>query len=292
MSQTAADPFVAPIPRGTRILQATLRVGVAVQCFGLAISVLVLRGESPLVTWCVRHAELNPAGGLLVDRRLAMAVAIAGCFSLLRPAWFVLVPLGIFQLLQGGFAALLAESGTGLLIFCEQACRVALPFGLLLIDFWPPAMRPSLALNRLAVLLLRLATIVAAVSWGIHALIQYQRGGDLVVWLQLTCSKLLQRDVEASTAQAGLAVLGAICIAGGLCLALSRNRLVAGGLSGWGFLHAFSQVIAAGGAGAGLALAGFGDGVAPLVVLLFWMLTIKEHGPTYLTEPSPAPSRR
>lgn len=280
------NPFETPSPRGIRVVQATLRVVVAIQCFGYATQLLHLEETTPLLSLLQQGYEIAPEQFSGLSRYVAYALIVGGAVTLLRPMWFILIPLIVWQAGNAISPAIIDPSFLDILYPAIQSAGSVVPLSLLLIDFWPPRMNPSLTFCLSAVGLLRLATIATFVSHGVAVFYTFQNGGSDVEIVELCATKLFQHELAAEQAQYILAIVGITEIALAMSLLSSRNRLVAFLMVAWGILIASSHTIAFGKTGYHHTLTNFAMGGAPLAVLLFWIKAYQEQKPVILPEVS------
>jgi len=284
MSEPEHNPFETPIPRGTRLIQATLRVVVAVQCWGMAAARLHRGKATPVTEFLAPAYELSAEQIPMVEDLAGYFMVLAGIVILIRPNTLILVPVIIWQAMVAICAMMLGHGTIPELEPAEQAVRYVAPIALLLIDFWPPRIKPNLTLCRSAIGLLRLATVCTFASHGAVCLFQFQNGGSFVELLTLSLHKVTQYDIDPYRAKQCIALIGAVDIAVAVSLLTSRNRAIVLWMVLWGFLTAFSRILAYGTEGYDMALIRAANGGAPLAVLIFWMYAVKEHKPSFVPE--------
>lgn len=286
---TPGNPFQTPPPKGIRLLQGTLRVIVAVQCWGLAAGRLHHRRITPLSELLDEAYQIGPQALGRVEDAVALALVVCGLITLLRPMTLVLIPVILWQITLAVTAVIAGEGTLPALEPALQAVRIVVPLTLLTIDFWPPRISPTLLVTLTSMTLLRLAMALTFVGHGVIALVQFRQGGDWVELLILTVREGVHREISPEVARVLLAAMGAMNVALSLALLSSRNRAIALWMACWGFLTAFSHTVAYGIDGYDLTLLHIADGGAPLTVLLFWLTAVREQKPVLLPEPRSAP---
>ena len=286
---SSENPFESPSPRGTRLVQATLRVIVAIQCWGYAAFRLHHRGDYALTEVFGSSYELSTEHLNQFNDYTAYFLVGCGLLTLFRPTWLLLLPLTIWQV---GMAAAPVLSGHGAvpeLVPVEHATRYIAPLALLLVDLWPPRVKPSLAFCLTAIGFLRMATTATFIGHGLMALYQAQQGGNFIELITLSMNNVFNFEVSESLARSSLGVIGALDIAVGISLISSRNRMIAFWMVLWGLATAASRTFAYGIDGYDQTLIRVANSGAPLTVLMFWILAIREVKPTILPEKSAKP---
>lgn len=279
-----ANPFETPSPRGIRLVQATLRVGCAVQCFGLAAGQLHWHRPWPL------FEALGPVYGLATDQLAhaqqitAYGLLACGLLTLLRPCWLVLLPVLILQCANALGPAISAESWWPWALTARWSAACVVPAALLLVDLWPPRVKPTLVLALSAISLLRLGTVATFAIEGARSLLQYQSGGDFAGYLSQAVQRSFRWEMPAEMSRNLVGAAGAASCALALCLLVGRSRGVAVLCVLWGTALASIHTLALGPAGYDLTLTRAGDAAAPLAILLFWLLAVRESGPEYLPQ--------
>lgn len=286
MSDSSRDnPFETPSPRGIRLVQATLRVVVAIQCWGYAACALHLAQPFPVLE-LLQQAYDVPEEQIAQWTEYGSYYLIAcGAVSLFRPTWLLLLPLLAWQAGMTTAAVVLGEGRSVILEPALQATRFMVPLTLLLVDFYPPRVKPTLPFCLGSVGLLRLATSAALCGHGLLVLRQFQLGGELVEQITLVGSQLFQVALEPAEVQRSLSVIGIIEIAMGINLLIARNRLVLAGIVFWQLCSVSGDTFAYGLQGYDQTLIRIADVGAPLAVLTFWLTAIREQKPVILPEP-------
>jgi hypothetical protein len=272
------SPFDDPVPRGLNVVLATLRIVVALQCWGLAANWLHAGDDSGFIEFLTRHDRFTQPMVEQALTRTSWGIAACGALTLVRPCWPVLLPVvGWF-----GFAAFVAAVTRHPLEPAEQAARIMTPLTLLLLDFWPPRPKFSIGLAAVAIFLLRLGAAAAFIGHGLAALQQARDGGNFVELITGSLENVLHRTVTTAQAQQALGVIGGLDIGLGVGLLLTRSRTIALSMAFCGTLAAASWVLAYGPDAWRLVLLRAADGGAPFALFLYWFLALKELPPITL----------
>lgn len=278
------NPFETPVPKGTRTVQSVLRVIVAIQCFGMAAAILHQGRSSAFVEFLAPAYYLNETDAEMLEKCAAVGLAVCGGLTLFRPISLLLAAITIWQ---GGEAisALMLNHGTiPELEPAEQAVRFMAPVGLLLIDFWPPKIKPTLAFCMASIGLLRLAAVATFAAHGMVAIFQYRHGGNFVELITLSSKNVLHYELDPTWARRSLAVIGAMDVALAFSLFTSRCRPVVFWMALWGFATAASRTLAYRADGYDMTLVRIANGGVPFVIFLFWMTAVQEQKPKVLPE--------
>lgn len=286
------NPFETPRPRGTTTLQGMLRVIVCIQCLGLAAGRLHQGRFTPLSAMFAQGKDWTKDQVVQFENGSGIAMAALGVGILFQPSWITLIPVLFLQTGIAVATVVMEQGSRPLLEALEMAVRIGAPMALLLVDFWPPRIRPNLLLCLSATAILRLATVVTFMSRGLDCLIQFRDGGRNVELLLLGLKNGLQRDLDPGLAQLTLAGLGAMEIAAAFVLLNTRSRPMGFALAAWGFLSAMSLTVAYGTNGYDLTLIHLADGGVPLALTLFWSLAYQERDAVILADPRDLPPRR
>jgi hypothetical protein len=271
-----ASPYDDPVPRGFPVVVATLRIVVALQCWGAAAARLHAGEDFHLVEFLTTTAGLSQAWADTWLDRAAWGLAACGLLSLVRPCWPVLLPVTAW------FAFV---SSTGTLVTnqwvepAEQAARFLTPLTLLLLDFWPPRLKFSLGRAVVAFFLLRLGAAATFIGHGLEALHQSRVGGSFVELITGSFQNVLQVAVTVDQAQSALGVIGGVDIGLGLGLLLVRSRSFALYMAFWGVLTAVSRALAYGPDAYHMVLIRAASGGAAFALFLYWLLAIREQPP-------------
>jgi hypothetical protein len=278
------NPFETPIPRGVRLVQATLRVVVAVQCWGMAAARLHLKHDTTVGRFLAAIYEIPQVRVDVLEDYAAYALIAAGLVTLVRPCWPVLLPVSGWFLATTA-AGLWEEMTTATMLdAATHTVRIAVPIALILIDFWPPSLRPTLSFCRTTILLLQLATAVTFVAYGLIAMQQFRNGGPLVDTIVLAVQKVWQRTLAPASVQQTLAIIGAVDVGAAFVMLTSRSRTCALWLATWGLATASLYFLAQGVTGYHESLIRVADGGAPLAVLLFWLRAVREQQPQFVPD--------
>lgn len=273
----APSPYDDPVPHGWRLVRASLRVSVALMCWGLAAQGLSDSAESSAV------AVLLSRGWVPEDRAAeclqwaSYAMIACGIFTLMRPCWFVLVPVVAWTGAGAAAAAMLDNDPVRTL---DQSVLVIAPFSLLLIDFWPPPLKFSLGRTRFSLGLLR--TAAAASLFAQAALFVREIGGTAAFAGSLEAAIHQFKPIELAEPRMSqlLAGLAAVNVAFGLVLLTARQRDVVFFSVLWSIALAAIPVVANGMAGVPLMMTDVPRAGSALAICLFWMLAVKEQQPT------------
>lgn len=285
------NPFESPRPRGVRMLQGALRVVVALQCFGMAAARLHLRHDDAFAQLIAPLAQLPADQISTVSDFLAYSLILCGVITLLRPVSLILIALAAYisvTILAPVFAADPEASLT--LLQAGQLTRPASVLALMLVDFWPPRMKPSLVMCLASTALLKLATAISFIAWGYLAIEESRTGGELLDIFRQAIFQLTQRKLPMEGASQTLGVCGGVVI--GLALAImsarSKGVLIASILAGG--LIAMIPTFAHGPTGYALTLVQLSLPGAPLSILIFTINCIREQPLKYLPEKRKASS--
>jgi len=278
------NPFETPVPKGTRTIQGVLRVIVAIQCFGMAAAILHQGRSSAFVEFLAPAYNLSEADAEIVKKGAAIGLAVCGGLTLFRPISLLLAAITIWQAGEAVSALMLNHGTIPELEPAEQAVRFIAPLGLLLIDFWPPKIRPTLAFCLASIGLMRLAAVATFAAHGMVAIFQYRHGGNFVELITQSAQNALHYDLDPTWARRSLAVIGAMDVAVAFSLLTSRCRPVVFWMALWGFATAFSRILAYGVDGYDMTLIRIANGGVPFAIFLFWMTAVQEQKPSILPE--------
>ncbi|MBT5019940.1 hypothetical protein N9153_01660 [Planctomicrobium sp.] len=278
------NPFETPSPKGIRVVQATLRVIVAIQCWGYAASYLHHHNSYAFLEVIQQGYDI-PAGQFAqMEKNVAYLLVGSGFITLFRPMWLLLIPLIVWQSGSAVSGLIADQSLPSILQPFIEAVRWVVPSALLLVDFWPPRVKPTLAFCLSAVGLVRLATATTFLAHGIGFLYQSQNGGEAVEVVTLCAQNLFERILLPNQVQLALAAAGIVEIVFAVSLISSRNRMVAFLMTLWGIMIAASETFAFTFNGYHRTLMQFAMAGAPFGVLLFWMKAYREQKPIILPE--------
>jgi len=285
-TSTSADtnPFEAPQPRDIRLTQVILRVVVAMQCFGMAAAHLHHQQPDLFCELILKSRDLPADQISNIADIAAYLLAACGVFTLLRPATLVLLPLIVYQ---AGTAIVPALQGDGLYSRCEpalQATQIAVPLALMLVDFWPPRIKPSLAMCLADMTFLKFATAAAFIAHGLICIDQARQGGPLLDLFHQAFRRGIRENFPLQDFQPVLATLGAIEVGLAVALFTGRSRLVMAACAATGLLIASVSIAAQGAQGYRQCLSQISLMGAPLASLVFHLTSVREQLPLYLPE--------
>ena len=222
--------------------------------------------------------DIDPASLAWVDQATGAALLVCGLLSLTRPCWPVLIPV---TLVLAGDAAAPLGSAPGWLSWLGLAIAAATfvaPVALMLVDWYPPRARFSLARFLIALLLARYAVVATFLAIGVKALHESRHAGSLVRLVQAVPEQLAGRPLHAEALGWVLTLLGAFTIAFALNMLIARNRGMAAALVAWGLLLLVMHLFAEGARGLLEMAARFAWLGLPTVLLLYWSRSIEERG--------------
>lgn len=268
------SPFDDPVPRGQNVVLATLRITVALACWGAAGARLAAGDDFQLLDPLVRYAGFTPAAANGVLDKIAWALALCGALTLVRPCWPVLIPVTIW------FAALTAV-GRALdkpdLQPVTHAVRYLAPLSLLLLDFWPPRVKFSIGRAMVGFFFLRLGTVVTFAGEGLLALQQSRGDGPLTPQLGEALEHVFHWDAPIEQVQTVLGVIGGLYLGLALGLLLVRSRAIALLMALIAAAAAMTYVIARGPAAWPQVLLHAAPGGAAMTLFFHWWLAVKEQ---------------
>lgn len=279
-----SNPFQTPRPRGIRLTQGVLRVVVALQCFGMAAAHLQHQQPDLFCELICRSRDLPGDQIANIADIVAYALVVCGVITLLRPATLILLPVIVY--FAGTAVAPLVQSNTSAtqLAAAAQATQIITPLALMLVDFWPPRIKPSLAMCLAATALLKLATAASFIAQGVICMDQSRRGGAAVELLHAAILQGIRSNFPAVDVPPILAALGVIQIGLAMALLSGRSRMVLAGCVIFGILMALMHTIADSPTGYSQTLIRISLAGAPLAVLMFHCTSIREQSPVYLPE--------
>lgn len=263
-------------PRGLPVLKATLRVIVAVQCFGAAAKILSMGVESPIAGFLIADLSWAEERARQFDQYAAYGLLASGALTLLRPCWPVLLPVGVWFAAASLVGVARSEGLPAVMAAVEQTSRIAAPFGLLLLDFWPPSLKSHLGRTVACMWLLRLAVVATFAGLGIVGVMHSIHGGDRLELLSVTADKVLGWEMADAEARSVLASLGGIEIGLAIALLADRSRPLLVVMICWGLTTAASWIVLLGPQAYCETLLRIADGGLPLVLLLYWSLSVRQ----------------
>ncbi|QDU37841.1 hypothetical protein Mal4_21580 [Maioricimonas rarisocia] len=268
------SPYDQPEPRGWSLVQATLRIVVAVQCWGVAATWLQGGNHAAVLQFAMEHNGMAESAAARFDNIIAVAMLACGALTLTRPCWPVLLPVSGWMLLESVMKMLLHDQW---LEPAEHASRYLAPVALIVIDFWPPKLKFALGWAMVSMWLLRIAAASTFVGHGLMAIFQSGTGGNFVDLITLSAANVLGATVSEEHARVALAVIGGVDIGVALNLLISRSRGVAFWMAFWGFAAAASRVTAYGPEQYHDILIRVANGGVPAVVGIYWWRAIREQ---------------
>jgi hypothetical protein len=202
---------------------------------------------------------------------------VCGLVTLLRPCWPVLLPVVAWAGAGAASAAVLDEDPIRTL---DQSVLVLAPLVLLLIDFWPPALRFSLGRTRFALGLLRLAIALSLFAQAGLFVREIGESAGFAGLLRAAIQQVASMELDEPLISRGLAVLAAVNAGIGLVVLTARQRGVLFCAALWSGALAAVPVVVDGLSGSPLLLIDAPRVGAPLAICSFWMLAVKEQSPT------------
>lgn len=263
-------------PRGLPVLKATLRVVVAVQCFGAAAKILSMDIQSRIAGFLVSDLGRAQEQASQLDQYAAYGLMACGVLTVLRPCWPVLLPVCVWFAGSALVPFVRGEESLPGMSPLLEASRYGAPLALLLLDFWPPSLKSHLGRTVVSMWLLRLAAAATFAGHGLLALQHSMQGGELLDLLTVTCDKALGWEMAPAQGKWVLAIIGGIDIGLALNVLVSRSKIVVLGMAVWGLMTAAAYLVQLGPQAYPEALLRIAAGGIPLVVLLYWSLSIKE----------------
>lgn len=278
------NPFDTPRPRGTRMLQGTLRVAVAMQCLGIAAARLHLGETAACVPLLEQAYGLAPAEIGLLQSGVAWGCLVIGLVTLCRPSWVFLFPLCCWEFLNAASGTLYGEGLLAQGAWALQAPQYVVPLALLLIDLWPPALKTTLIMARMAVMFSLIAGIVALGAHGWITLQQLDGEGEVFRIVQKLARDVVRYPLSTQHLRQITLAVGLAEIAAAACLLCGRVKLVAGGSVLWWMTYSIGLAVTGGMTGYAQALQLAANWGGMLMVLQFWLFAIHERGFEYLPE--------
>lgn len=286
MAHVSRDPYESPPLRGLGPVQGTLRVFVALQCWGYAAAHLHFGAKSAMARMLEREFFL-PAGDTgFIDQGTAIALAIAGMSCLLRPAWPILFCLFVGQIVFVGSKAWLSEGGHPALVLMQHGTMLFSPIILACADLWPSRQKFSLGFWIAIAALMRLAICASLLGIGLQSILDSHNQGELLRVSTGTLRLVTGQTPTTESAQSALCIAGALQFGLGLTLLLARSRAAASLATLVGTLTAASYSL-------GLGMAGYPRTLTHLILAgmsaalgLFWMNAIQEGKYSYVPERS------
>lgn len=270
------SPYDDPVPRGWKLVQGTLRVTVALQCFGAAAEAIHQQRESDVVHALAEWGLLTSDIAVQAARHSGWALLACGALTLLRPCWPVVLPVAAWF---GILAAAPAVETQNTVAAASLAAAVTTPLVLVLVDFWPPALAFSIGRGQVAMLLLRTGIIVALVGHALLLLGECAQPGDWAAAVQAACRRVSGHDATDARVVQWLAAAAAIDLALAANLLAARVRPLALVLAAWGAALAALPVVADGPLEYPAALQRAALSGAPLALCCWWLCAVREQPP-------------
>ena len=265
-------------------MQATLRVFVALQCWGYAAAHLHFGAKSALARVLESEFYLSSGETALVDQGAAIILAVCGMMCLLRPAWPVLLGLCLGEAAFVASKAWLGEGGHPAIIVARHAAIILSPLILGCADFWPGRRKFSLGFWIAISAMMQFAICVSFIGNGLEGLIESHQGGDLVRVATGTIEKFTRQTPGPEHAQIALAIASAIQLGAGLSLLLNRSRQAAGVAAVVGVLMAGSYSLGLGMAGYPRTLTHMIHGGLAAALYLFWSNATRHGEMSYVPD--------
>jgi len=278
--RAAGQPYNDPPIRGLSVVQATLRIFVALECWGFAVGRLVFGVPSSLNRLLQQDFSLPAGVASTLDQSVAWCLLICGFVTLVRPLWPLLVGIAVWMAAQP-IAAVVTKFGIlPQLEPAQEAVRWMAPIALLFIDFWPPRLKFTYARYHMAMGLLRLSVAATFIACGLLLIHHSGRTSPLAEMLVRGAARLHLGSLSSERAHFALGILGGLEFGIGLTLLLSRSLSGAALATLVGIGAATLPTIARGTAGYHETLFHLIDGGAPLALFAAWSLGYIEHPPT------------
>lgn len=283
-AESRANPFETPRPRYIRMTQGVLRVAVAVQCFGYAAARLHQHVPDRVCEFFLEGSDWPADQVARVADFVAYGLIVCGVMTLLRPTLPILLALVAYAAGTAIASGQEANSLSDRLAPALQATQIVIPLALMLIDFWPPRIKPTLPMCLASTLLLKLAVTIAFVAHGVLCCEQARVGGPLWELLREAAHQTFRRDLPVENLRSFLAIWGGVEIGFALALFTSRSRAAMVGCVVLGGLMAFLPTIAGGQHRYHESLIMVSLVAAPLALLVFHLTCVREQPPVYLPD--------
>ncbi|MCA9026980.1 MAG: hypothetical protein KDA86_17365 [Planctomycetaceae bacterium] len=271
-------------PRGLNWIKTTLRVTVAVQCFGAAAQWLSAGTASPITEFLISDMQWSEAQAVQLDEGVAYGLLACGALTLVRPSWPMLLLVTLWFTAISCTAILHEIDFEAVLVPVEQAIRSLAPLGLLVLDFWPPKLKSHLGRTVITMWLLRLGLTITFAGLGLVALMQSVTSGPLLEVIRTIVASGGMSDFSDEFVRVILAVVGGIELALAFNLLASRSKPLLVMTALWGFCSAALPMVSLGFAGFPESLVRFPEGGVAVVLLLYFSLSIREFPPEVVAE--------
>lgn len=284
MAHNSHDPYDLPPLQGLGPVQGTLRVFVALQCWGYAAAHLQFGARSAMARLLEKEFFLSASQTAVIDQMAAIALAICGMICLLRPAWPVLLGLSAASTAFVIAKVWLREGGHPAVIISSHAAMMLSPLILACADFWPFPRKFSLGFWIAIAAMMRLAVCVSFIGSGLQGLIESHQGGDLVRVATGAYEKFTRHAPTPTQARITLAIASAVQLSMGLALLMNRSRQAAGFAAVVGVFLAGCYSIGLGMAGYPRTLTHMVQGGLAAALCLFWTNAIQEGEMRYVPD--------
>ena len=284
MAHNSHDPYDLPPLQGLGPVQGTLRVFVALQCWGYAAAHLQFGARSAMARLLEKEFFLSASETAVIDQMAAIALAICGMICLLRPAWPVLLGLSAASTAFVIAKVWLREGGHPAVIISSHAAMMLSPLILACADFWPFPRKFSLGFWIAIAAMMRLAVCLSFIGSGLQGLIESHQGGDLVRVATGAYEKFTRHAPTPTQARITLAIASAVQLSMGLALLMNRSRQAAGFAAVVGVFLAGCYSIGLGMAGYPRTLTHMVQGGLAAALCLFWTNAIQEGEMRYVPD--------
>ena len=276
MPDTSA--FAIPAARGLSGIQGTLRVTVALQCWGVAGLRFLVAGDSPLSRMWSIAKGIDSSQFVLVDQVIGGLLLACGVLCLTRPCWPVLIPLTV--LFVGDAVAPIGTDENWLAYprAIAAAATGAAPVALLLVDWYPPKARFSLARFLIAIAIVRYAVAMTFLSLGLLTIHESRFAGPIAEVVAGIPQRMADASLSPDAVGWALSLLGAIHFAFAMNIGTTRSRGIAASLAVWGLLWTAAPMFASGARGLLELMQHFARVGLPIALVLYWMRSIEERG--------------
>lgn len=276
MTDTSA--FTIPDARGLPGIQAALRVTVALQCWGLGAMKLLDAGNSAFVQMRAMGKHVDPSSLAWLDQATGGFLLAAGLLALTRPIWPLLFVVCVAFAAEAFAPVGMSVGWHGWVLMATWGGAIVAPVALLLIDWFPPKARFSLARFLIAITMVRYGVAIAALALGLQAVYESRHAGTLAEHLQRVAESAAGRTLSDDALGWSLALIGAVCLAMGLNVLASRAWGVMAMLGVWGLLLAATHLVASGAYGVAEFLSRFAWAGLPVALALYWSRSVEDRG--------------
>ncbi len=271
-------------PRGLTWIKTTLRVTVAIQCFGAAAQWLSAGTASPIAEFFISDMGWREAQAVQFDDGVAYGLIVCGVLTALRPLWPVLLPVTLWFTATSLSSIIHEIDLKSVLVPVEEAIRSLAPLGLLVLDFWPPRIKSHLGRTVITMWLLRLGLAITFIGLGLVAIMQSLTSGSLLQVVRSIAEYGGITELSDQSVRLILAITGGLELALGFNVLASRSKPLLAMMSVWGFASAALPMISFGFAAFPESLVRIAEGGVPVVLLLYFSLSVKEFPPEVVAE--------